>query len=119
MKVIYQLSIEGQAKIDKSPIDDYKNPMAARQLLGVLKYINDFTVRPINTLHPLVNQEKQVVHLFFNCHTKSIMDALTKPVPTGYFEASFYQNLLDNLGIPDEIDVDLDELREHPIVKNG
>ena len=91
-----------------NPIDDYKSPMSARQLMGVLKYINDFASRPMETLHAMVNAEKEVVHLFFNCHAESVGDALTKAVPAGYFEASFYQNLLDNLGIPDEIEVDID-----------
>lgn len=87
--------------------------------MGVLKYINDVASRPTETLHAAVNAEKEVVHLFFNCHAESVKDALTKEVPAGYFEASFYQNLLDGLGIPDEVEVDIEKLMKHPILEHG
>jgi len=41
-KVIYQLGYEGEDYTKRNPIDDYKSPMAARMLMGMLKYINDF-----------------------------------------------------------------------------
>ena len=42
---------------------------------------------------------------------------MSKPIRDGYFEASFYQNLLDNLGIPDEIELDVEELLNHQITQ--
>lgn len=75
--------------------------------MGLLKYINDVAERPAETLHVNVDASKEVVHLFFNCHAESVKDALSKEMRSGYFEASFYQNLLDNLGIPDEIEADI------------
>lgn len=81
--------------------------MAARMLMGMLKYINDIGQRPAETLHVHVNSEKEAVYFFFNCHAESVKDALSKEMRPGYFEASFYQNLLDNLGIPDEIELDV------------
>lgn len=86
--VFYHIREEGQPA--GNPIADYNNSMSARQLMGVLRYINDFAARPMDTLHSVVNPTKKVVHLFFNCHAESIHDALTKEVPSGYFEVSFY-----------------------------
>lgn len=93
--------------------------MSARMLMGVLKYINDFAERPTETLHVSIDNEKQIINLFFNCHAESIQDALSKDLPQGYFEVSFYQNLLDNMGVPDEIEVELTELRTHRIREHG
>ena len=119
-KVIYQIAVEGTQDGEKrDPIEDYKSPMSARMLMGLLKYINDFAIRPTETLHVNINNEKQVIHLFFNCHAESIKDALSKDLPQGYFEVNLYQNLLDNLGIPDEIEIDIAELRNHNIRENG
>ena len=42
-KVIYQLGYDGEDYTTRNPIDDYKSPMSARMLMGVLRYINDFT----------------------------------------------------------------------------
>jgi len=112
-KVIYHASAEAGGVSD-DPAADYRSPMAARQLMGLLKYVDDFVARPMDTLHVMVSKENELIHLFFNCHGGSIRDALEKPVPAGYVELSFYQNLLDNLGIPDEIEIDLQKLMHHP-----
>jgi len=117
-KVLHNVAVDGVA-FEGSPLDDYKRPMAARQLIGVLRYINDFASRPTDTLHAMVNAEQEVVRLFFNCHADSVRDALAKEVPAGYFEASFYQNLLDNLGIPDAVEVDIEQLMKHRIIDHG
>lgn len=103
----------GRSEIDLAnldSIDDFKSPMAARQLIGVLRYINDFSQRPMNTLHVMTDPERELAHLFFNCHKASVLDVLSKPVPSGYFEVSASQNLFDNLGVPDEIEVDVQDL---------
>lgn len=118
-KVIYQIGYEGEDISKKNPIDDYKSPMSARMLMGLLKYINDVAERPAETLHVNVDASKEVVHLFFNCHAESVKDALSKEMRSGYFEASFYQNLLDNLGIPDEIEADIKELLKHKLREHG
>jgi len=85
--------------------------------MGLLKYADDFAARPMDTLHVMVSKEKELIYLFFNCHGGSIRDALEKPVPAGYTELSFYQNLLDNLGIPDEIEIDLQKLMRNPVLR--
>lgn len=90
--------------------------MAARQLIGFLRYINDFTRRSMNTLHVMTDPEKELTHLFFNCHKASVLDVLSKPVPSGYIEVSASQNLFDNMGVPDEIEVDVQDLMQHRIV---
>ena len=73
----------------------------------------------METTHVNIDPTKEVVHIFMNCHAESIKDALTKEVRAGYFETSFYQNLLDNLGIPDDIEIDLDQLLKHSVIENG
>lgn len=88
--------------------------MAARMLIGMLKYINDVGSRPADTLHiNVTSNEKKTLYFFINCNAESVEDAMSKPIRDGYFEASFYQNLLDNLGIPDEIELDVEELMNH------
>ena len=118
-KVIYKLGYDGEDLSDRNPIEDYNNPMSARMLMGVLKYFNDFTLRPTETSHINIDADKELIHVFLNCHGESVKDALSQPVPRGYFEASLYQNLLDNLGIPDEIEIDLQKLLTHRLLEEG
>ena len=88
--MIYKLAFEDEDISKRDAIEDYKGPMAARMLMGVLKYINDVANRPSETLHVNLNTEKDVYHIFFNCHAESIKDALSKPMRSGYFETSIY-----------------------------
>jgi hypothetical protein len=88
----------------------YDQPYAVRSLLGVLGYINDFTERPIETTHMSVNAEKKNLNLFFNCKKDSVLAVLESPIPSNKVEASYSQNLLDNLGLPNELYVELHEM---------
>ena len=74
-------------------------------MLGILKYINDFTEREIETLH--VEPYDDVLYIFFNCKDTSIEDILATKVAPDFAELSFGQNLFDNLLMPHEVDLDL------------
>ena len=65
----------------------YDQPMPFRQLLGLLKYFNDFNERPIETLH--VEALDHALNIFFNCKDSSIEDVLSKPVASDFAEISF------------------------------
>lgn len=93
----------------------YDQPTSARQLMGIMRYINDFTSREYNTLHPM--SDDNLMSLFFNCHKQSVLDVLAKPIKRDYAEVSFSQNLLDNLGIPPELKIDVKDIMENKRVK--
>lgn len=97
---------------------DYFAPFAARSLLGTFRTIYDISSHPANTMHIEVTEEKRLAHMFFNCHEESVLDALSKPVLPGYFEISYYQNILDNLGIPDELEIETEHIVNHGFVKH-
>lgn len=118
-KVIYKLAFDGEDISKRNPMEDYDNPMSARMLMGVLRYFNDFTQRPTETSHINIDANKEIIHVFMNCHGESVKSSLSNPIPSGYFELSFYQNLLDNLGIPDEIEIDLQKLLTHRLIEHG
>ena len=44
---------------------------------------------------------------------------MSKEVRQDYFEISFYQNLIENFGIPDELQVDVAHLMSHGIIPHG
>ena len=50
----------------------YDQPTAARQLMGILNYINDFSDKKFNYLHPTFDKESSLIQLFFNCKKSSI-----------------------------------------------
>ena len=52
----------------------YDQPASMRQLVGFLNYINDFTQRPIETLH--VEASSKSIIAFFNCKESSIKEVL-------------------------------------------
>ena len=60
----------------------------------------------------MISDDKNVLNLFLNCHAKSVEEVLSKNVKRDYFETSFSQNLLDQLGMPHELNYELDELKE-------
>jgi hypothetical protein len=78
----------------------------------VLGYINDFTERPIETTHMSVNKAKKNLNLFFNCKKDSVKAVLDSPIPSNKAEASFAQNLLDNLGMPNELYFPLHRIKD-------
>ena len=77
-------------------LDAYEQPWAARQILGLLTYINQFAERDIETMHFMVPEGYNTAFMFFNCHHKSVREVLTKPVSSSNAQFSFSQNLLDN-----------------------
>ncbi len=77
-----------------------------------MNFINEFNQNDFNTLHPMISDDKNVLNLFLNCHAKSVKEVLSKNVKRDYFELSFSQNPLDQLGMPHELNYDLDELKE-------
>ena len=85
----------------------YDQPTAARALLGLMGYINDFTERPIETTHMQISPNLSL-QMFFNCKKSSVEAVLAKPIKRDYTEISFSQNLLDNLGFPHEIQMTTD-----------
>lgn len=50
------------------------------------------------------------IALFFNCKKDSVEEVLAGNVQRDYLEVSLAQNILDQLGIPHEIKIDLDEM---------
>ena len=60
-----------------------------QKLMGLLNYINDFTARPIETLHVEVSEESSNVFVFFNCKKTSVEDVLKKPIGIDKTEISF------------------------------
>lgn len=61
--------------------------------------------------------DEKVLSIFFNCHKQSVLDVLSKPIKRDYAEVSFSQNLLDNLGIPHELKIDVKDIMENKRVK--
>lgn len=90
-----------------NPFSDYNSPFAAKSLLGILRYWTQLSEEPNNYVHLSTSGQPRTVYFFLNCHTDSILDAISKPIKQGYFEVSFYQNILDNLGIHDEVSLDV------------
>ena len=88
-KALFHIYKEGEPW-NRNPIEDYWSPFAARTLMGILHYINDFSQGIRETMHVQINPDKGIVWFFFNCHGESIRDALRKEVRPGYFEMSFY-----------------------------
>lgn len=54
--------------------------------------------------------------LFFNCKKDSVEEVLAGSVQRDYVEVSLAQNLLDQLGIPHEVKIDIDEFLEDPML---
>jgi hypothetical protein len=111
----------GKSEFDlanRDPGHDYMGPHASRAYIGLFRFINEITSHPTNSLHIEVNPRQRVFHAFFNCHEESVLDALSKPLKQGYFELSYYQNIFDNLGIPDELEIETDHIINHGFVKH-
>jgi len=87
--------------------------------LGFLGYINDFSERPIETTHMMVDDEVGMFAVFFNCKKASVEEVLAKPIKRDIAEVSLSQNLLDNFGYPHEIKFDLQELKKDDLFKQG
>lgn len=60
-----------------------------RKLMGLLNYINDFTARPIETLHVEVNEENKNMLVFFNCKKQSVEDVIASPIDMDLTEINF------------------------------
>ena len=86
----------------------YDQPHAFRQLSGLINYINEFSSHEFNTLH-VMTHKNDAMALFFNCKKDSVEEVLAGNVQRDYLEVSLAQNILDQLGIPHEIKLDLDE----------
>ena len=65
----------------------FSQPTAARHLLGVLAYINEFSESDIESVHSMA--EKETLLVFFNCHASSIREILKNPVDRHNSEFSF------------------------------
>ena len=52
----------------------------------MIAYVNDFTDRALDTLHPMV--ENDVLNLFFNCKKDSVEEILKKPIARDHTEIS-------------------------------
>ena len=89
----------------------YDQPYSARSLLGLLGYINDFTERDIETTHVSVSPKVGNLNIFINCKKESVETIYANPIPANKVELSFFQNLLDNLGMPNELYFDLGRLK--------
>jgi hypothetical protein len=57
-----------------------------------------------------VNEKKKNLNIFVNCKKESILAVLENPIPSNKVEASYSQNLLDNFGLPNELEVDLHKI---------
>lgn len=90
----------------------YDQPYSARSLLGLLGYINDFTERDIETTHVSVSPKVGNLNIFINCKKESVETIYANPIPANKVELSFFQNLLDNLGMPNELYFDLGRIKE-------
>lgn len=95
----------------------YDQPFAYISFKGFLDYVNVYTERQYDTTHIEVADGKQLFHLFFNCKADSIKDTLSKDIRTDQIEVGAYQNLFDNFLIPPEIELDLEQIMEHPNIK--
>ena len=80
--------------------------------MGLLGYINDFNERDIETTHVSVFPKTGNLNIFFNCKKESVETIYANPIATNKVEISFFQNLLDNLGIPNELYFDLARINE-------
>ena len=56
-----------------------------------------------------MTHKNDAMALFFNCKKDSVEEVLAGNVQRDYLEVSLAQNILDQLGIPHEIKLDLDE----------
>ena len=90
----------------------YDQPNSMRSLLGLLSYINDFSDRDIETTHISVTPETKNLNMFFNCKKESVETIYANPIPSKKVEVSFFQNLYDNLGMPNDLYFDLGRLKE-------
>lgn len=59
-----------------------------------------------------VNKAKKNLNLFFNCKKESVEAVLESPIPSNKAEASFSQNMLDNLGMPNELYFELHRIKD-------
>ena len=50
----------------------YDQPYVNRQLSGLLKYINDFSLDEIESIYILNKMEVNTLYFFFNCHAQSM-----------------------------------------------
>jgi hypothetical protein len=57
--------------------------------------------------------------MHFNCKKESILEVLNSPIPSNKAEASFAQNLLDNLGMPHELPIGLMDAKEFIVSDNN
>lgn len=68
-------------------------------------------------MYPIIPKESKSLQLFFNCKQASIDEVTSKPIASDYTEISLAQNLLDNWGMPEDFEIDVAELLNHPTVK--
>ena len=47
------------------------------------------------------------MNIFINCKRESVETIYANPIPANKVEISFFQNLLDNIGMPNELYFDL------------
>jgi|TARA_B110001450_G_scaffold241120_1_gene250347 hypothetical protein len=80
-----------------------------------LGYINDFTERDIETTHVSVFPKVGNLNIFINCKKESVETIYANPIPTNKVEISFFQNILDNLGMPNELYIDLTRINDPEI----
>jgi len=76
--------------------------------MGILGYINDFIARDFNFFHASVDQT--ILNMFFNCKESSISGVLAKPVSSNFAEVSFMQNLLDQFGISEDLELQVQDI---------
>lgn len=88
--------------------DDWTQPQAARQLLGLIKYLNHFAESEFETFHAL--KTENTLGMFFNCKVESVREALAEHVPRDEVKFGASQNLMDNMGIPHQQLIDPKQL---------
>jgi hypothetical protein len=76
-----------------------------------LGYINDFTERDIETTHVSVTPKVGNFNIFINCKKESVETIYSNPIPSNKVEISFFQNLLDNFGMPNDLYFNLSRIK--------
>ena len=77
----------------------YDQPTAARQLLGLLGYVNDFSSRAHETLYVMTRNDT-TLDLYFNCKAAEVQASLDKPGEEHLIRVAVSQNIGDNMGVP-------------------
>ena len=72
--------------------------------MGLLGYLNEVSLREFDVFEPVLSND--LVSMFFNCHSRSKEEVLSKPIARDLTEISFSQNLFDSLGLPHELHLD-------------